>query len=333
MSNLGRKILQQAFVRSTINFLKGKHIPGYKEISWFALIEFCIRWVDQRDMKMRARSLSYSFFLSLFPSAIFFFTLIAYLPFTKTHDILFLISQVVPENTFKIISATINDILHHQRGGLLSLGFITAMYFSTNGFHSLMNLLNIYSNQKETRPFFKQRIVAFILAFTVSLALFIAVLLLTFGSRGIRLMNKLEYFPSQTTPLLLSGLNYLVVIGICITIVSTIYFWAPSKTRKFKFISPGSVFATITILLTSSIFSFYVNHFNSYNKVYGSIGAVVVVMMLIYINTYIILLGFELNVTIDKTIQAMRKNKIKSNTVIYLRNEFDESESSLEHVS
>jgi membrane protein len=313
-------------VRRIISYLKGKHIPGYDEISWFAIIEFCIRWVDQRDMKMRARSLSFSFFLSLFPSAIFFFTLIAYLPFTKTHDILFFISQVVPENTFKIISSTINYILHHQRGSLLSVGFITAMYFSTNGFHSLMNLLNIYSNQKETRPFFKQRIVAFILAFTVSVALLIAVLLLTFGSRGIRLMNKLEYFPSHSTPILLSGLNYLIVIGICLTIVSTIYFWAPNKTRKFRFISPGSVFATISILLTSSVFSFYVNHFNSYNKVYGSIGAVIVVMMLIYINTYIILLGFELNVTIDKTISVIRKNnhKIKTNKVIYLRNDFEE---------
>jgi len=324
MINLQTTILKNKFVREGITFLKAKHIPGYVEISWFALLEFCIRWADQRDMKMRARSLSFSFFLSLFPSAIFFFTLIAYLPFTKTHDILFLLSQIVPENTFKVISSTINDILHHQRGSLLSVGFITAMYFSTNGFHSLMNLLNIYSNQKETRPFFKQRIVAFILAFTVSVALLVAVLLLTFGSRGIRLMNKLEYFPSHSTPILLSGLNYLIVIGICMTIVSTIYFWAPSKTRKFRFISPGSVFATISILFTSSVFSFYVNHFNSYNKVYGSIGAVIVVMMLIYINTYIILLGFELNVTIDRTLQAIRKNSqhVKSNKVIYLRNDF-----------
>jgi membrane protein len=328
MIDLQTTILKNKFVREVITFLKAKHIPGYVEISWFALLEFCFRWFDQRDMKMRARSLSFSFFLSLFPSAIFFFTLIAYLPFTKTHDILFLLSQVVPENTFKVISSTINDILHHQRGSLLSVGFITAMYFSTNGFHSLMNLLNIYSKQKETRPFFKQRIVALILAFTVSVALLIAVLLLTFGSRGIRLMNKLEYFPSKSTPILLSGLNYLIVVGICMTIVSTIYFWAPSKTRKFKFVSPGSVFATISILFTSSVFSFYVNHFNSYNKVYGSIGAVIVVMMLIYINTYIILLGFELNVTIDKTLFTMRKNKheIKPNKVIYLRNDFDEIE-------
>ena len=174
MSNLQKTILQNKLVRSVITFMKEKHIPGYVEISWFAIFEFCIRWVDQRDMKMRARSLSFSFFLSLFPSAIFFFTLIAYLPFTKTHDILFFLSQIIPGNTFKLVSNTLNDILHHQRGSLLSVGFITAMYFSTNGFHSLMNLLNIYSNQKETRPFFKQRIVAFILAFTVSIALLIA---------------------------------------------------------------------------------------------------------------------------------------------------------------
>ncbi len=326
MNKLLTSILQNKIVRRVISFLREKHIPGYVEISWFALIEFCVRWVDQRDMKMRARSLSFSFFLSLFPSAIFFFTLIAYLPFTKSHDILLFLSKIIPANSFKMVSSTINDIIHHQRGGLLSLGFITAMYFSTNGFHSLMNLLNIYSNQKETRPFLKQRIVAFILAFTVSVALLTSVFLLTFGSRMIRLLNNMDYFPSQTTPILLGVLNYLVVIGICLTIVSTIYFWAPSKTRKFKFISPGSVFATISILITSNVFSFFVNHFNSYNKVYGSIGVVIVVMMLIYINTYIIMLGFELNVTIDRTIVALRKqtHKIKTNKVIYLRNEFVE---------
>ncbi|MEI6507841.1 MAG: YihY/virulence factor BrkB family protein [Bacteroidota bacterium] len=307
-------------VKFIIDFLQRKHIPGYPEIAWYAVLMFCIRWIDQRDMKLRARSLSFSFFLSLFPSAIFFFTLIAYLPFTKSHDILFIFSQIIPEKAFKLVSATIDDILHHQRGGLLSIGFISAMYFSTNGFHSLMNLLNIYSNQKETRTFLKQRIVAFILAFVVSTSLIISLFLVTFGTRMIRLLNKMEYFPSKTTPFLLSGLTYLIVIGICLTIVSTIYFWAPNRTRKFKFFSPGSVFATISILATSIMFSFYVNHFNSYNKLYGSIGAIIVILILIYENTYMLLLGFELNVTIDKTVAQFRREK-KKNKVIFLKSE------------
>jgi len=314
---------QNRFVKKVTLFLKRKHIPGYPEVSWFAVLEFCIRWVDQRDMKMRARSLSFSFFLSLFPSAIFFFTLIAYMPFTKYYDILSLFSRVMPETSFNAVKHTIDDILHHQRGSLLSLGFITAIYFSTNGFHTLMNYLNIYSNQKETRPFFKQRIVAIILAVTVSLALFIAVLLITFSSKFIHYADKMKYFPSITTPALLGGLNYLIVIGICLSIVSSVYYWAPSKTRKFRFISPGSVFATISIIITSSLFSFYVNQFNSYNKIYGSIGAIIVVLMLIYINTYIILLGFELNITIDRSVKELKVDEKKTNKIIYLRSEAD----------
>lgn len=315
-------ISQNKFVKTITQFLKRKHIPGYLQISWFAVLEFCIRWIDQRDMKMRARSLSFSFFLSLFPSAIFFFTLIAYLPFTKYYDILSVFSRVLPETSFNAVKHTLDDILHHQRGSLLSIGFITAIYFSTNGFHTLMNYLNIYSNQKETRPFFKQRIVAIILAVTVSVSLLIAVLLITFSSKFIKYADKMKYFPSFTAHLLLSGLNYLIVIGICLTIVSSIYYWAPNKTRKFKFISPGSVFATISIIITSSVFSFYVNQFNSYNKIYGSIGAIIVVLMLIYINTYIILLGFELNITIDKSVVQLKSEK-KTNKVIYLRSDIE----------
>lgn len=322
MNQLNKFFTRNRFILSSIGFLQKKHIPGYPEISWYAVLEFCIRWIDQRDMKMRARSLSFSFFLSLFPSAIFFFTLIAYMPFTKYYDILLVFSKIMPDSSFKLVRATLEDILHHQRGSLLSIGFVTAIYFSTNGFHSLMNYLNIYANQKETRPFFKQRIVAIILAITVSLSLLVAVFLITFGTKLIK-----GYLPSTTKPFLLSGLNYLIVIGICLTIVSSIYYWAPSRTRKFKFISPGSVFATISILLTTSLFSFYVNHFNSYNKVYGSIGAVIVVMMLIYINTYITLLGFELNVTIDKTIRELKQTKgIKYNRVVYLRSNSEQAQ-------
>lgn len=321
MKKYKRTVLHSKAMKSLIQFLQRRKFPGYPEISWYAVIEFFIRWVDQKDMQMRARSLSFSFFLALFPSAIFFFTLIAYLPFTRSHDqILFFFSEVMPASAFATVRETLEDILKHQRSGLLSIGFFSAIYFSTNGFHSLMNSFNKYSHQRETRPFYKQRIVAVILACTVSLSLLFSVTLITGGAYLIKMMDKLKYFPSKTTPLLLGLLNYVIVTGICLTVIATIYYFAPSKKRKFKFISPGVVFATISIMVTMSLFSFYVNEFNSYNKVYGSIGALIVIMLIIYFNTYIILLGFEFDVTIDKAVEETSKGRpIKANSITYLR--------------
>ena len=316
-------ILHSRPVKSGIRFLSSKPFPGYKGVSWYAVTEFFIRWIDTKDMQIRASSLSFTFFLALFPSAIFVFTLIAYLPFGHAHeDILKFFSQILPPSAYQTIESTLQDILKKQHGGLLSLGFLSAMYFSTNGFVSLMNALNRYGKQKERRSFWKQRLVALILSLVVSFSLLISVVMVTVGNFLIDFFDRLKYFPSRVTPALLFLLNYTVVAAIILTIVSSVYYFAPShnKRSKWKFFSPGSLFACIIILLTTMGFSYYVNQFDSYNKVYGSIGVLIVIMLLIYINTYILLLGYEFNVAIDKTAQEIKTGgNIKANRIIVLR--------------
>jgi membrane protein len=252
--------------------------------------------------------LAFTFFLSLFPSVIFFFTLIAYLPFKQSPDeILFFLQGIIPNNAFKIIQSTLLDILKHQRSGLLSIGFLLAIYFSTNGFHSLMNTLNRYGKEKELRSFWKQRVIAIILSFIISTSVLLSVLLVTGGNWVIKWLDKTKYFPSKVSPVLLFGLNNGMVVLIILLIVSCLYYFAPSKYSKWKFLTPGSIFACIVMLSSTYLFSFYVNQFNTYNKVYGSIGALIVIMLLMYINMYILLLGYELNVGIEKALIEVSK--------------------------
>lgn len=321
--NLMGWFLRSRFSKGFIGFLQRKRFPGYTEISWYSVFEFFIRWVDKKDLHLRSSALSFTFFLSLFPTAIFFFTLIAYLPLKKSPDeILFFLQGIVPNNAFKIIRSTLIDILKHQRGGLLSIGFILAIYFSTNGFHSLMNTLNRYGKEKETRSFWKQRLIAIILSVIVTLLILLAGTLVTGGNWLIHWLDKTKYFPSKATPVLLFTLTNGMVVFIILTIISCIFYFAPSKHSKWRFLTPGSVFAASVTLLTTYLFSLYVNMFNAYNKVYGSIGALIVIMLLIYINTYILLLGYELNVVIEKAVIEIRKGKvIKRNTVVYLKKE------------
>jgi membrane protein len=313
--------IKSRFAKGFIGFLQRKQFLGYKGISWYSVFEFFIRWVDGKDLHLRSSALSFTFFLSLFPTVIFFFTLIAYLPFKQSpEEILFFLQGVIPNNAFRIIKSTLVDILKHQRSGLLSIGFLLAVYFSTNGFHSLMNTLNRYGKEKETRSFWKQRIIAIILSMIVSLAILFSVLLVTAGNWAIKWLDHTKYFPSKITPVLLFVLNNGIVVLIILTIISCIYYFAPSKHSKWRFLTPGSVFSCIVTLLTTYLFSVYVNQFNTYNKVYGSIGALIVIMLLIYINTYILLMGYELNVVIERAILETRKRRrIKRNIVVDLK--------------
>lgn len=300
-----------------------KQFLNYHGVSWYSVLEFFIRWVDKRDLQLRATSLSFTFFLALFPSIIFIFTLIAYLPVSNSHQkILLFFENLLPVSAYQTMQTTLVDILNNQRSGLLSLGFLTAMYFSTNGFVSLMNTLNRYGKQRETRSFWKKRIVAVILATVVSLSLLLAVALLTLGNFSIRYLDKLAYFPSKITPVLLGLLNLVIVATVVLFFVSLIYYLAPNHSKKWRFISAGSVFACISIIITTLGFSAYINQFNAYNKVYGSIGVLIVIMLLIYINTYILLLGYEFNVAIDKAVEEIAKNRtIKANRVVIVRRE------------
>lgn len=317
-NKLLRLLLNSRPVKKLFSYLQTKQFLGYKGISWYSVLEFFLQWIDKRDLQLRATSLSFTFFLALFPSIIFIFTLIAYTPLSNSHKaILLFFEQLLPTTAYQATENTLLDILNTQRGGLLSFGFLTAIYFSTNGFVSLMNALNRSDHRRETRSFWKKRIVAIILAIVVSISLFLAVVLLTIGNFSIKYLDKLAYFPSKITPVLLVILNIGVVSTLVLFFISLIYYLAPVLNRKFKFISPGSVFACVSILVTTLAFSSYINQFNTYNKVYGSIGALIVVMLLIYINTYILLLGYEFNIAIDKAVTEIKEqrktNALKTN--------------------
>jgi membrane protein len=132
----------------------------------------------------------------------------------------------------------------------------------------------------------------------------------------------LAYFPSKITPVLLVSLNISIVAVLILFFISMIFYLAPNHNKQWRFISPGAVFACVSILLTTLVFSGYINAFNTYNKVYGSIGVLIVIMLLIYINTYILLLGYELNISIDKAAKEIKTYKaIKANRVVVLKKE------------
>jgi membrane protein len=244
---------------------------------------------------MRASSLAFSFFLALFPSIIFLFTLIPYIHIEGFQEELFkLLQSLLPQDAFKAAEGTILDIINKPRGGLLSFGFISALYFSTNGFNAMINAFNETYHSIETRHPLWQRLISLMMVIVTVILLTIAVVLIILSEIGLHFLLEDQ---SSLYYLLLIG-KWLILLILCFCLISFNYYIGPKRKKGWKFFSAGSIMATILAALASIGFAYYVNNFGAYNTLYGSIGTLIVILLWIYINSLILLLGFDLNASI-----------------------------------
>jgi membrane protein len=283
-------------------------IPGFDGMSLYSAASFFFRGIWQGSISTRAAALSFTFFLALFPAIIFFFTLIPYIPIHGLQNtLLTLLQNLLPKVAYTSALSTIEDIIKRQHGKLLSIGFITAVFFSTNGINAIMRAFNNSIHVKETRSFFKQKLIAIILVIIVSTLTLIAITLITGGSNFLRYLSVEGFIHRQFIFYTLMICKWLIIVVLFFFTVSFLYYFAPSWHGRFRFISPGSTLATFLFILTSIGFNFYISHFASYNKVYGSIGALIIILLWIYFNAIVLLFGFELNASIKNA----RKEKGK----------------------
>jgi membrane protein len=299
------RFLQSIRLRRLVpSFLKRIRLPGYPEISCYDAVSFYLKKADREDLRMRAAYISFNFLLALFPAVIFFFTLIAYLPFEKAHkDILLLVSTLMPDTAFQSIEAALNDILEKQRTGLLSLGFLAALYFSTSAVDSMIRAFHRSLKVTDKRKLYKRKIYSVLLNFYLSFLLIVSLLLITSGSWFFRWLKSNGIIDRQSLVFLFELLNWMVVLALILAVISSIYSFGPYvKNKRWRFVSPGSIAATCLIVLMSTLLSAYVNNFNAYNKIYGSIGTLIVIMLWIYWNCTVTLIGFDFNILLDQMI-------------------------------
>jgi len=284
-------------------------LPGFEGLSLYVVTKFFFKSIQNGTLNTRAAALSFSFFLALFPTIIFLFTLIPYIPIEDFQDNLFnLLQRVMPTAAFDATEETISDIISNQRGGLLSFGFITALYFSTNGFNAMINAFNETFHEIETRKPIEQRLTSLYMLFLTILLISTSVAILIYGEFGLSHIlksNKILFY-------VLSFLKWLVLGGLCYAIVSINYFLGPKRKKGWRFFSAGSMLASVLIIIATVGFTYYVNNFGNYNKLYGSIGTLIVILMMIYINSLILLLGFDLNASIHSAKKFHVDRKIRS---------------------
>jgi len=283
-----------------VRLLKRIVLPGFDGVSMYQILSFFFKGIYEGALNMRASAVAFNFFLALFPSIIFLFTIIPYIPIEGFHEMLFATLQdILPVSTYEEVRITAEDIILRPRGGLLSLGFILALFFSTSGINSLMEAFNQTFHSIEVRSFFKQQFISLVLVLILSSMVIIGIGLLITGDTLIHYLIEAGSFDNGVEILSLQISKFLVVIILFFFSISFLYYLGPSRKQHFRFISAGSTLSTLLIILLSLGFNYYIGNFSRYNTLYGSIGTLIIVMLWIYFVSFVILIGFELNASIS----------------------------------
>jgi membrane protein len=284
-------------------------LPFFEGVPLYDVTLFFWRSIVDGAIATRASAIAFSFFIAFFPFIIFLFTLIPYIPIDNfQNELLILIQDVVPPATYTTIEQTVEDIITQPRGDLLSLGFFAALIFSTNGLASMMSAFDATVHTIHRRSWLSQRITAIYLLIILSVLLTIVIALLTSGQLVIQRLQDKQILNDQFIVFLLMFGKWLIILALLFFTYSFLYFMAPAKRIKWRFISAGSTLSTGLSVIAFVGLSFYINRFNQYNKLYGSIGTLLIILLLMYIMSMILLIGFELNASIHHAKNEYEEN-------------------------
>ncbi|MBT2697266.1 YihY/virulence factor BrkB family protein [Bacillus sp. ISL-40] len=258
-----------------------------------SLLKLLWHRVDEDDLPGLSAQLAYYFLLSLFPLLIVLFTLLPYIPIPH-QDMLGIVRDFAPVEAMDLIEKNVHDIMNHRNGGLLSFGIIGTIWSSSNGINAIVKAFNKAYNVKESRSFIVSRGMAILLTFGMIFVLILAIVLPVFGREiGVFLFSQMGY----TTEFIKvwDTLSWLVSAIILFLIFTGLYWIAPNVKIKCRSAFPGAAFATVGWIISSIGLTFYVGNISNYSLTYGSIGAIIVLMIWLYISAFIIILGGEIN--------------------------------------
>jgi len=283
-------------LKSIIELLDSFKLPGFNGFSFFDLLEMYFSGILKGALTARAGSISFSFFMAIFPFLLFILNLIPFIPINNFDSILLnFIELLVPNDSQGFFSQIFQDIQNKPRGGLLSSVFILSVILTANGVSAIFSGFEESYHIELSRNFFKQYLysvgVAILLAFTLLLAVVFAVYF------EIYIYKHFKQLLQNTLDWIRLGQSFFYIVLTYFS-VSILYYFGTIEGRKSKFFSPGALMTTLLIMLTTWLFGIYIENFSTYNQLYGSIGALLIFMLYIWLNSNVLLLGFELNATL-----------------------------------
>jgi membrane protein len=293
--------------RQIVHRSRRTFLPGFHGFSVYEVIVAFMRQLRKTSLVERASGISFNIVMAIPPTLIFVFTLIPYLPISKQflNQMFGLIRDIVPgEKNNSVIIDFLRDFVNEERNGLLSFGLFLAIFFSSNAMMGVLRSFDKNYPGFAKRKAFQKRRVALQLTLITFFLIFVCILLLIAQASVLRWLGVENELWRNT----IHNSRWILIILLTFYIVSFIYRHGPPVTRKWPLLTTGSIFATTLMILATALFTYYVNHFSNYNKVYGSIGAIFILMSLIYTNSLAVLMGFELNVTLEHLKQEQKKS-------------------------
>jgi membrane protein len=282
------------------------------QISLHRVAKIFITQVNKDHLTERASSMAFNFTLSIFPSIIFLFTLIPYIPVPNlTEDLLAFLEENIPASIYEVTASTILDIIKIPHGGLLSFGFIFALFSATNGIRVMISAFNRCYKTADNRSFLKVVLLSCSLAVFLSLIVLAAVVISIIIKLELNEVGNAVHVGGRFFYYLLIISRLLLIFMIFFFAISLIYYMAPTVKVRWSFFSVGSLIAALLCVVFTTGFFYYINNFNSYNKVYGSIGAIIGVMMWFYFISIVLLIGFETNASIDLARHEIKNPPLK----------------------
>lgn len=293
------KLEKIPILRHWVRFLKRIKLPWLQGLSFYDLLELYILGIGEGALGYRASAIAFSFFMALFPFALFILNLIPFIPIEGFQtDFLLFVKDGVPPNTYDAIATIINDILNNSHSGLLSSGFILSIFLMANGLNGILGGFETSKHVILKRGFLNQYLVALGISLVLSFLLLVTVATIVIFEVFIQKI-KIQHVFSDSISLIILGRYVFVILMILIT-TSVLFKYGTKHFTGIPFISIASVFTTILIIIDSYGFGIWVVKFSKYNELYGSIGTLLIMMFYIWINCMILLLGFELNAVIHK---------------------------------
>src|SRR4030042_5125189 len=288
-------------------------LPGFDGVPIGQVFMFVVKGFRRGVLVTRASSIAFNLLMALLPATIFLFTLIPFIPIPNfQNELIELFENMLPLNAFNFMETTIIDIVTNKSGGLLLTMFIATIIFSTNGIHAIIHAFVVSAHTFQSRSWIHQRKISVILLLIVVLMIALAGFLVIFGKMFVNYLVELDILERNLVISIVVLIKWILVVVLLFFAISFFYYLAPAKRSDFRFISSGSTLATILFILTSLGFSAYVNHFGQYNKLYGWIGTLMVILIWLYLNSIALLIGFELNVSIK---EACKEDEERNQTI------------------
>ncbi len=300
------KLERIIFTSKPVDFLRerSKKIkpPGFYGLPLYDVFIFFVKQIQREGLNVRAAAISFNVVMAIPAASLFLFTLIPYLPVAKGihSELLRVIADISPNtDTQKLVTGFLDDFFNKPKNGLLSVGFVLAIFYASNAMMGIIRSFDRSLVVKAQTNFIKKRIRA--IKLTVIMVLLILGTALISAGQGVlfnSIMAKLD-IQSSSARIWIQSLRWIIIPILFLYSIAFIYKYAPTVHKRWKLLTPGAIFATFLMILATYLFSIWAQNFSTYSKFYGSIGTVLMIMLLIFINSLVLLIGYELNVSIN----------------------------------